>query len=162
MSPTEKPSGNEGDVLSGLPRTRPQRRSARRAGAGVAPAAGTVATPAPAKAAPKVKATPATARGAAKPKVAAPTTAAKPKAKASPKPAAKPRKPPRQLDVPSPAPTPNAAFAPPASGKAPEGSPPIVKDGGTDVVGAVREAAEGVVQAGVGIAKTILGRLPRP
>jgi len=121
VTPKDEPGGNESDVFAGLPRSRPQRPSARRKQAAAKSPNGPAAKkpqakkPAPAKKAP---------------------SPSKAKATAPPKPKAKAEKPP----------IPRSGYATPE---------PTRPTGGADVVGeAVTALAE--------LARSVLGRLPRP
>lgn len=189
MSPSDKPDSGDGDVMSGLPRTRPQRRSTRRAvpadadqkaSAAATPAKKIAASadkpPSSAKApADKAPATASKKTARARKAASAKTTASAKKATAK----ARAASPPAQaaptnvseplLDHPAPAAMPGAPFAPPSaestSGRR-AATPPRdakAKDAtGADPVSAVVHAAGNVVQAGVDVAKAVLGRLPRP
>jgi hypothetical protein len=145
VSSTDEPRA--GDVLSSLPRTRPQRRSAKRDTG--APSAG----------------------GAAKPRA----TAAKPKATAKPKPT--PKSPPKAATKPKPrpgpqpaakaGPAPSAAAAPkrpPAAATEPPRS--VEPPSRTDVVAGAVQAATELAQAGLAVGNELLraalSRLPRP
>jgi hypothetical protein len=177
VSPSDKPGAGDGEVFAGLPRTRPQRRSARRQSAAAGP--GVAAADAPAT---KPPAKPAATKPAAKkpatkraPAVQAPPKRAAAKPSASPavkKPRAKPPvKAPAAagaaaplLDHPAPADMPGAPFAPPPSGGY---SAPAAPEAGTaakghDVLSLALRAAATLAQIGVGVARTVLGRLPRP
>jgi hypothetical protein len=154
VSSPEEPA--ERDVLSSLPRTRPQRRSARRD-----------ATGKPARAAAPRKPATTKAKTAAKPRAGA---AAKPKsvgaakatgsAKRKPAPRAKPKAaspPPPRTAAPQ-----GAAVPPPESGAARSVEPPSR----TDVLAGAAQAAGDLVQAGLAVGgellRVALSRLPRP
>jgi hypothetical protein len=138
------------EVLTSLPRSRPQRRSSKRAGtpAGEAPAVPTEPREA------KVAATAARESAGAKPK-----PSAKPKAAAKPKPKAAPR--PKATAAPRPRPTP--APAPPREEPAARRVEPPT---GADVLQSAVRAAGEIAQVGVTIGreavKGVLRRLPRP
>lgn len=115
VTPPDEPGGNESDVFAGLPRTRPQRPSARRK----APVAKAVAKKPPVSRKP-----PAAKKPAAKKK----TAPAKPRAKASNPP------------------IPRSGYATPE---------PTRPTGAADAIG-------DAVQAVAELARSILGRLPKP
>ncbi len=153
------PQPKKSDVMGSLPRTRPQRRSARRPAAAASEAgSGTTAkpavTPAP-KAKPAPKRAPGTPKAkAAKAKPKAKATAAKPKAAAKPKPRTQVR-----------SSKPGAAGLPPRGYATPEsaGEPP---PSGTALVTTALQAAGELAQIGVSVAgqaaKSALSKLPRP
>jgi hypothetical protein len=139
------------EVLTSLPRSRPQRRSSKRTEASAAPAGD--GAPASAKTAPAARAS-----AAAKPKPKTKTNA-KAKATAKPKPKAAPR--PKATAAPRARPTP--APAPPREEPAARRVEPPT--GGDVLQSAVRAAGE-LAQVGVTIGretvKGVLRRLPRP
>jgi len=151
---SDRPSGTpigEVGVLSNLPRTRPQRASARRAAAREArsPAMGQSDEPAGAGKRPKTKAKPAKADKAAKAAKAA-RTAAKAGAKARAAKASEQEQVPRQ------------GFE--CEGEGATG--PVQPPGGAELVGSAAELLGEVAKAGVSagerLVKDLLGRLPRP
>ncbi|MCW3014819.1 MAG: hypothetical protein JWO02_1911 [Solirubrobacterales bacterium] len=111
----------------------------------------------------KAAAKPATKKAAAKPgaKAAKAVAEAKPLITAGAK--ATPVAP--LMDHPAPADMPGAPFAPPPPGgyaaDAGSSDAPGTDSKGHDVVAAAAQAAGGLVQVGLGVAKTILARLPR-
>jgi hypothetical protein len=121
----------------------------------VTEAAAAPAEPAAKAPAKKAVATPAAKKPAAKKAVAKPA-AKKPAAKAPAAEAA------TLLDHPAPADMPGAPFAPPPAGTAAAPAAPDAHAKGHDVVSAAVQAANGLVQIGAGVARTILARLPRP
>ena len=142
VSSPEEPA--ERDVLSSLPRTRPQRRSAKRDGAARAGGAGAPKRPA------KPRATKATA-GTSTPRNAASKAAAKPASKpagGAPKRAASAPKPPPARPQPA---DPPRSVEPPSR---------------TDVLAGTVQAAGELVQAGLAVGgelvRAALSRLPRP
>jgi len=176
MPPTDRrEDAPEGDVLSALPRTRPQRRSARRAtppkaepaaAAEVPAAGGAVAKPATAagdaaarprakRAAPAAKAGPraATDKGPAKPR----TKSAKPRATG-----AKPRAAARPKPAPAPAPeVPPAGYAT-GSGGRDDGGRPGTGELVTTALQAVGEIAQLGAAVGQQAVRSALRRIPRP
>jgi hypothetical protein len=178
MPPTDRrEDAPEGDVLSALPRTRPQRRSARRATPPKAEPAAAAEVPAAGGAVAK----PATAAGAAaarpRAKRAAPAAKAGPRA-ASDKGPAKPRvksaKPratgatPRAAARPTPAPAPPAPEVPAAGYATGSGGG---EDGGTrpgtgELVTTALQAVGEIAQLGAAVGqqavRSALRRIPRP
>ena len=151
---SDRPSGTpigEVGVLSNLPRTRPQRASARRAAAREArsPAMGQSDEPAGAGKRPKTKAKPAKPAKADKAAKAA-RTAAKAGAKARAAKASEQEQVPRQ------------GFE--CEGEGATG--PVQPPGGAELVGSAAELLGEVAKAGVSagerLVKDLLGRLPRP
>lgn len=152
MNPSDTPpSGDDPGVLSGLSRTRPQRRSNKRPGRQTAPpdAAATAESPTPAAAAPRA--------------------ARKTTTRSAPTP---PKKRPAAKNAPAKAPA-TTAPEPPAVevGRVaePRAERPAAAQqhtAGVDLVGQAIQAAGEVAQFGVGIgrqvAKGILSRLPKP
>jgi hypothetical protein len=142
-SPDQPP---ERDVLSSLPRTRPQRRSAKRD----APGAGTPAKPR--------RATPPK----AKPAVAsAKAASAAPKPKPTPKAKPQPQQPPQRKAQPQGQPQ---GEAPPRSTPPPPRS--VEPPSRTDVLAGAVQAAGELAQAGLAVGgelvRVALSRLPRP
>ena len=139
------------EVLTSLPRSRPQRRSSKRAGT---PAGEGAAVPTDPRVA-KVAATAARESAGAKPKAKA-----KPKAAAKPKPKAAA---PRPKATASPRPRPQPAPAPPREEPAARRVEPPT---GADVLQSAVRAAGELAQVGVTIGretvKGVLRRLPRP
>lgn len=167
MSPTGSSSdGSDRDVLGSLPRTRPQRRSAKRDRAVKAPASAGAAEPAAAQAA-KAAATarkPAASKANPSRQVAAGAQpgAAKARArtaKAGPgaKAAAKPR---------AAAPKAAAGKVPPAGYAAPDGDGRRAEGGPADLIGTTIQAAGELAEIGATLAgqalRSALRRLPRP
>ncbi len=144
VSPPEKPAPGDREILAGLPRTRPQRRSTRRADA-----------PSPAQAAQATElAAP----------VARPATTRRPKAPKAKESTVRAAAMQPLLDHPAPADIPGAPFAPPPPRPPSDAFEQDAAAGsqGRDVVSvAVRLVGE-VAHTGVGVARSILGRLPRP
>jgi len=168
------------EVLTSLPRSRPQRRSARRENgdSGTEPAAAkatrTAAKKPRAAAKPRASAakTSAATSGASKPakggaartRVAAPKAAAKPKPKPKATAAAKTTKANPKATAPrtSATPRPEAVKGPPREDR----SRPVEPPSGADVLQSVVQAAGEITQVGVTIwreaAKSVIKRLPRP
>jgi hypothetical protein len=125
------------DVLSGLPATRPQRRSARRDGAARARTSAAEVAAAPA----------------AKPK--APAAAKEPKARAAAKPKARAAAKPKAA---APSKVPPAGYATPR--------PPDSGSGGPELISTAVQAAGELAQIGLGIGvrklRGALSRLPKP
>ena len=149
VTPPEKPAPGDREILAGLPRTRPQRRSTRRADAP------TPAQPADATEPAAPVARPATTRKPKAPKANAP------KAKESTARAAAMQP---LLDHPAPADIPGAPFAPPPPRPPSDAFDHDAAAGsqGRDVVSVAVRLAGDVAHAGVGVARSILRRLPRP
>jgi hypothetical protein len=142
------------EVLTSLPRSRPVRRSTKRAARPdavetTAPKATTAARP----------------RAKAKPKAAAPT-APKPRAAATPKAARRSARPPRQTPAAARAPrpprkVPPAGYAAPTSNAGPDESSAV-----TDLIGTTVQAATELAQIGVAVGRltlrSLVERLPKP
>jgi len=154
VTPPERPAPGDREILAGLPRTRPQRRSTRRADAP------SPAQPAKATEPAAPVAGPATTRKPKAPNAKAPKTKA-PKAKESTARAAAMQP---LLDHPAPADIPGAPFAPPPPRTPSDAREQDAAAGsqGRDVVSVAVRLAGDVAHAGVGVARLILRRLPRP
>jgi hypothetical protein len=154
MSPTDPTTdGNDREVLGSLPKTRPERRSAKRDRPSRAPQAAATASPRAASGAKRAAAKPAAAT-AKRPKAAAGKTGARAKIGADAKAPARAR-------------TARASGAskpvPPAGYAAPKGGRP---SGAGDLVGTAVQAAGELAEIGATLAgqalRSALRRLPRP
>jgi hypothetical protein len=141
------------EVLTSLPRSRPVRRSTKRAAR--PDAAETAAPKATTAARPRAK---------AKPKAAA--TAPKPRAAATPKAARRAARPPRETPAAARAPRPPRKVPPAGYAAATSNAGPDETSAVTDLIGTTVQAASELAQIGVAVGRltlrSLIERLPKP